>query len=294
MTFSARITVTGLSLLVTDDDTNPKNAELLLVDSEAADHSVPARDSKHHAEHQPASDHHQHFPLLTIPYSSRGLLQRQKPGVRVAELEGWPTYSIGTSGNAMTHLSLAGKLVKLIAKRKNQLSAFEMDSSMARLPDLRLLGMEGVDKPVWTGQMLGASARVSLPLGTLSTRGVTSDEMGSPVKFKKVGVIAKALVLDLVDIEELRVDYGLNEFTLRPLDGLLELGISNEPRRYSGVTRDQAGRGFVVPHFGMYGQLASNEVDLKLLREGKATPGTPACPCGKITAKKWAYLAHSV
>ena len=267
MAFDAKLTMTGLCILVTDHPEAPRNAELLVLDTSDAHGS------------------HRHSPYLSFLYDSRGSLDDLDEDR--APLRGWEDYVVGPDGRAITRLSLEGTRIKFGIESERTLE-FERHSSMNRVPDLRRLGVTAINQPDSEGQIQGVTSRIRLPAGALFTSGEVLLD-GKPAEWEGVGVVAEFTHLFLRGLTELKVRHGSNAFDLEPIDGVVELSISNEPTSIARPSFDERRRAMVVPHFHMFGRVASRVPEL-VRRVKEVTPGTPACPKSSWVQADWRFL----
>ena len=269
MSFDATLTMTGLCLLITDHPTTPSAAEVLIVNT--SNMTDMRKD-------------HRHFPVMAFLYDSRGTLGNDtRP-----KLPGWEEYVVGPDGNAITRVSLENTLVHIRAETKTTAS-FVRDGSMAKVPDLGLLGVTAVAPPGQDSRINNVTSRIALPPGTLSTTGDVVDELG-PLNWDGVGVIAEFIHLQLSALSKLTVDYGVNSFSLEPIDGKVELSISNEPTTVPDPRIDPVRNLAISPHFDMFRLVANHRPELAhQLRQ--ATPGNPACPSASWVQANWPFLS---
>ncbi len=268
MSFDAKLTMTGLCLLVMDDAEKPKSAEFLVLDT--AD----------------APEHHRHHPYMAFLYESRGNLGN----IHQPALPGWDQYIIGPDGRAITRVSLANTIVRIRAETETA-TAFVRDDSMAKVPDLRRLGVTAVTQPQQDGRIEKVTSRIALPAGTLFASGEVTDDQG-PVKWKGVGVIAEFVHLQLEGLSRLTVDHGENSFSLTPVGGVVEFSISNEPATVSLPFINIQENLVLVPHFHMFERVANHRP--QLARDGQVTPGNPICPDAAWVQGDWPFLSWEV
>jgi len=268
MGFDVNLTMTGLCLLVMDPATISKSAELLILDTSGM------------------TGDHRHYPYMSFLYDNRGNLGN----IHQPSLPGWEEFVIGPDGRAITRVSLDNTIVRIRTTADAgtvPTTTFVRDPSIAKVPDLRLLGVTSVSQPGQDDRIANITSRLSLPAGTLFTTGDVTDNQG-PIQWLGVGVIAEFVHLKLQGLSDLRVDHGGNSFSLKPVDGVVDLSISNEPTTVPGPSVDSARNLVLVPHFDMFGQVASPRPELA--RQGHVTPGNPACPTGSWIQANWPFL----
>ncbi|HEX4962395.1 MAG TPA: hypothetical protein VF173_16275 [Thermoanaerobaculia bacterium] len=266
MSFSANLTMTGLCILVTDNPTTPTSAELLVLDT------------------SDMNGDHRHYPYMSFLYDSRGNLgHTDQPA-----LPGWEEYVIGPDGRAITRILLENTIVRIRATTEAGTAlVFVRDASMAKVPDLSLLGVTALTQPGQDGRIDKITSRIALPAGTLFTTGDVTDDQG-PIQWKGVGVIAELVHIQLQGLSELTVDHGGNSFSLQPVDGVVALSISNEPTTVPLPLVDTQRHLVLVPHFDMFERVADHRPELA--RDGEVTPGNPACPTASWVQANWSFL----
>jgi hypothetical protein len=316
MSFDVEITLAGLGLLILNDAPRPEHAELVFVDTKSVPetahkrespetnhaHTKPITDTSSETAHEYHSPKHHHEPYLNLPLASLGNV-KDSTGTT---LPGWGTYSLGADGLAYSHLSLVGKILRLVPTWATEAhpAKFSRSTSMKHIPNLRDLGVKMVYHPKTDDSpcLPNATTRVSLPAGKLSASDVVRDRRG-PICWKNVGNIAERVRLELKCVEKLEITYHSNSFLLHPpKKGKLKLSITQEPMSYDpkdGYCPDDK---ITAPHFHLLGRLADCEPHLE--REpapGKKeykddeeysvlTPQCPLCPCGIWIDGAWPFL----